>query len=200
MTQERTRAYGVGSPSRGQLLLTAMLRALVALVHNVVSTFQMKHKPLLRDWHTEQAHVSLPRAKSDTQQQEQQAVPQDSPIALMVSSTRSVRLEGRGRAHCLKQRALWKRTSGTRSPRRRGSSPSKQAREAHRIPLRLLDPRLRGGCVRKRTPISAPLGRASKFNIPKLAYPRDRAVMPEKKNPPSHRRRALQSRRKVQVA
>ena len=68
-----------------------MLRAFAELVRNVVSTFQMKHKPLLRDWHTDQAHVSLPRTKSDTQQQEQLAVPQDSPIALMVSSTRSVR-------------------------------------------------------------------------------------------------------------
>ena len=91
MTQERTRAYGVESPSRGQLLLAAMLCALVALVHSVVSTFQMKRKPLLRDWHTDQARASLPRTKSDTQQQEQLAVPQDSPISLMVSSTRSVR-------------------------------------------------------------------------------------------------------------
>ena len=69
-----------------------MLRAFVALVHNVVSTFQMKHKPLLRDWHTDQAHVSLPGTESDTQQQETElAVLQDSPIALMVSSTQSVR-------------------------------------------------------------------------------------------------------------
>ena len=88
MTQERTRAYGVGSPSRGQLLLAAMLRAFVALVHNVVSTFQMKHKPLLRDWHTDQAHVSLPREKNDPQQQEQQAVLQGiTTKALILRST-----------------------------------------------------------------------------------------------------------------
>ena len=89
MTQERTRAYGVGSPSRGQLLLIAMLRALVALVHNVVSTFQMKHKPLLRDWHTDRAHVSLPRTKNDTQQQETNSVAarDNDPIALILRST-----------------------------------------------------------------------------------------------------------------
>jgi hypothetical protein len=53
-----------------------MLRALVALAHSVVSTFQMKGKPLRRDWHTDQAQVSLPRTKSDTQQQETElAVP-----------------------------------------------------------------------------------------------------------------------------
>ena len=72
-------------------MLAAMLRAFAELVRNVVSTFQMKRKPLLRDWHTDQARASLPRTKSDTQQQEQLAVPQDSPISLMVSSTRSVR-------------------------------------------------------------------------------------------------------------
>ena len=69
-------------------MLTAMLRVLLALVHSVVSTFQMKRKPLLHDWHTDQAQVSLPRTKSDTQQQEQQAVLQDSSIeALILRST-----------------------------------------------------------------------------------------------------------------
>ena len=88
MKQARTRAKGLVTPSLPQLWLTAMLRAFAELVRNVVSTFQMKHKPLLRDWHTDQAHVSLPREKNDPQQQEQQAVLQDSSIeALILRST-----------------------------------------------------------------------------------------------------------------
>ena len=71
-----------------------MLRAFVELVLNVVSTFQMKRNCPLRDWHTDQAQVSLPRTKSDTQQQETNSVAasDNDPIALMVSSTHSVRL------------------------------------------------------------------------------------------------------------
>ena len=65
-----------------------MLRALVVLVHNVVSTFQMKRNRPLRDWHTDQAHVSLPREKNDPQQQEQQAVLQGiTTKALILRST-----------------------------------------------------------------------------------------------------------------
>ena len=92
MTQARTHAHGLVTPSLPQLWLTAMLRAFVELVRNVVSTFQMNRNRPPRDWHTGSADAALPRTKSDTQQQETvPAVPQDSPSALMVSSTQSVR-------------------------------------------------------------------------------------------------------------
>jgi hypothetical protein len=86
MTQARTRAKGLATPSLSQLLLTAMLRMFVALVQSVVSTFQMKRNRPLRDWHTGSAQASLPRTKSDTQQQETQPVGAsdiDSSIALV---------------------------------------------------------------------------------------------------------------------
>jgi hypothetical protein len=70
MTRARTPANEVGSPSRSQLWLTALLRALVELVLNVVSTFHMKRNRMSRDWRTGPAHTSLPRAKSDAEQQE----------------------------------------------------------------------------------------------------------------------------------
>ena len=90
MTPAQTRANGLGNPSLPQLWLTAMLRMLVELVRNVVSTFQMRSFPLKRDWHTRDDEAPLPRVTSDTIK-EPIAVVQDSPIALMLSSMRSVR-------------------------------------------------------------------------------------------------------------
>ena len=87
MTQDQTRANGVGSPSKGQQWLTAMLRAFVVLVHSVVSTFQMNRNRPPRDWHTDQADAALPRTKNDTQSKETSlAIPQDGSQALILSS------------------------------------------------------------------------------------------------------------------
>ena len=68
-----------------------MLRMFVELVLNVVSTLQMNRNRPARDWHTGSAQTLLPRGTTDTQPKEPLAAPQDSPIALMVSSTQSVR-------------------------------------------------------------------------------------------------------------
>ncbi len=87
----RTRPNEVGSPSTSQLSLAAMLRMFVALVHSVVSTFQMKRNRPPRDWHTGPAHASLPRTKNDIQHQEKTpAIPQDGPIALMLRGREAI--------------------------------------------------------------------------------------------------------------
>ena len=66
-----------------------MLRVLAMLVLNVASTFQMRlRRPAVNA--TRQMPQPLPGMKIDTFK-EQQAVPQDSRQALMLSSTRSVR-------------------------------------------------------------------------------------------------------------
>ncbi len=79
MTPAQTRANGLGNPSLPQLWLTAMLRMLVVLVRNVVSTFQMRSFPLKRDWHTRDDEAPLPRVKTDTFK-EPKTVPQDGPL------------------------------------------------------------------------------------------------------------------------
>ncbi len=92
MTQARTCANAVGSPSLPQLWLIVMLRMFAALAHSVVSTFQMRSNRQPRDWRTDRVDASLPRMKNDIQHQEATtAVPQDSPSALTVSSTQCVR-------------------------------------------------------------------------------------------------------------
>jgi hypothetical protein len=92
MKQARTGTNEVGSPSFHQPLLTEMLRALVALVPSVASTFQMKRNHPPPDWRTGPAEALLPRMKTDTQQQEtNSAIQHDGPSALILSSTQSVR-------------------------------------------------------------------------------------------------------------
>ena len=89
MTLVQTRANGFETPSLPQLLLTAMLRVLAELVLNLASTLQM----IRRRSHvnvTRAAPPVLPRETSDTSK-EQLAVQPDSPKALMLSSTQSVR-------------------------------------------------------------------------------------------------------------
>src|SRR5262245_6036756 len=87
MTQARTHANEVGSPSLSQLSLAELLRAFVALVLNVVLTVHMKRNRQPHDWHTGPADASLPRTKSDTQQQEPNpvAASDSAQSALMVS-------------------------------------------------------------------------------------------------------------------
>ncbi len=91
MTPAQTRANGLGNPSLPQLWLTAMLRMLVELVRNVVSTFQMRSFPLKRDWHTPDDEAALPRVKTDTHQEANTAAQHRSPIALILSSAQSAR-------------------------------------------------------------------------------------------------------------
>ena len=90
MTQARTHANEVGSPSLPQLLLDALLRLFVELVQNVVATLRLKLLRPLRDWHTETAETSQPAETTDPAK-DHHAVQPDRPIALMLSSTQSVR-------------------------------------------------------------------------------------------------------------
>ncbi len=69
MTQARTRAIEVGSPSLRQLSLAAMLRAFVELVLHAASTLRMRWRCLSRDWHTDDAATALPEATSGNQYQ-----------------------------------------------------------------------------------------------------------------------------------
>ena len=90
MTSARTHANEVGSPSLPQLLLDALLRLFVELVQNVVATLWLKLLRPLRDWHTETAETSQPAETTDPTK-DHHAVQPDRPIALMLSSTQSVR-------------------------------------------------------------------------------------------------------------
>ena len=67
-----------------------MLRMLVDLVLNVVSTLRMRPSRLPAECHTDVPPAAVPGEKNDTSK-ETPAVQQDSRQALMLSSTRSVR-------------------------------------------------------------------------------------------------------------
>ena len=90
MTRHKHAQTGLVTPQLPQLLLTAVLRMLAMLVHHVTSTLQMirRREPVNA---TQPMPTDLPQAKTDTQPKETNAVPHDSPIALILSSTRSVR-------------------------------------------------------------------------------------------------------------
>jgi len=90
MTRHKHAQTGLVTPQLPQLLLTAVLRMLAMLVHHVASTLQMirRREPVNA---TQPMSTDLPQAKIDTQSKETNAVPQGSPIALILSSTRSVR-------------------------------------------------------------------------------------------------------------
>ena len=75
MTPAQTRANGLGNPSLPQLWLTAMLRMLVELVRNVVSTFQMNRRRLAAECHSDVTPTALPRVKTDTYQETKPAAP-----------------------------------------------------------------------------------------------------------------------------
>ena len=92
MTRHKHAQTGLVTPQLPQLLLTAVLRAFAMLVHYVASTLQMIRLNVTRDWHTPDDEAALPRAKTDTQQQETKPAAQHrSPIALILSSTLRVR-------------------------------------------------------------------------------------------------------------
>ncbi len=92
MTRHIHAQTGLVTPQLPQLLLTAVLRAFAMLVHYVASTLQMIRLNVTRDWHTPDDEAALPRAKTDTQQQETKPAAQHrSPIALILSSTLRVR-------------------------------------------------------------------------------------------------------------
>ncbi len=90
MTRARNHANGVRSPSLPQLWLTAMLRAFVELVLHVASALQMtrRREAVIG---TQPTPADLPRAATDTHQ-ETNAVPQDSPIALILRSAAKLRV------------------------------------------------------------------------------------------------------------
>ena len=91
MTRHKTAQTGLGTPQLPQLLLTAVLRAFAMLVLHVASTLQMiRRRGAVIG--TQPTPTDLPRASTDTQSQETPSAAQHrSPIALMVSSTQSVR-------------------------------------------------------------------------------------------------------------
>jgi len=92
MTPAQTRANGFGTPSLPQLWLTAALRVLAELMSGVASTLRMRWLHLSRDWHTHETDAAPPAGTNDIIQKEALAAPHSSTqLALMVSSTRSVR-------------------------------------------------------------------------------------------------------------
>ena len=80
MTRHKHAQTGLGIPQLPQLLLTAVLRVFAMLVHYVASTLQMIRRHA-RVNATRAMPTVLPRAKTDTQQQEPQSVAaSDTPI------------------------------------------------------------------------------------------------------------------------
>jgi len=80
MTRHKHAQTGLVTPQLPQLLLTAALRAFAMLVHYVASTLQMIRRHA-RVNATRAMPTVLPRAKTDTQQQEPQSVAaSDTPI------------------------------------------------------------------------------------------------------------------------
>ncbi len=91
MTRHKHAQTGLVTPQLPQLLLTAVLRMLAMLVLHVASTLQMIRRREAVNA-TQPTPTDLPQAKTDTQSKETiPAAQHRSPIALMVSSTQSVR-------------------------------------------------------------------------------------------------------------
>ena len=92
MTRHKHAHTGLVTPSPLDRWIDATLRAFAMLVHYVASTLEMIRLNVTRDWHTPDDEAALPRAKTDTQQQESKPAAQHrSPPALILSSTQSVR-------------------------------------------------------------------------------------------------------------
>ena len=80
MTRHKHAQTGLGIPQLPQLFLTAVLRVFAMLVSHVASTLQMIRRHA-RVNATRAMPTVLPRAKTDTQQQEPQSVAaSDTPI------------------------------------------------------------------------------------------------------------------------
>ena len=91
MTRHKHTHTGLVTPSPLDRWIDATLRAFAMLVHYVASTLQMRARrlPVIG---TRTMPDALPRVTSDTQQQETKPAAQHrSPIALILSSTQSVR-------------------------------------------------------------------------------------------------------------
>jgi len=147
MTRHKHTHTGLVTPLLPQLLLTAMLHLFAMLVSSVASTLQMpRRRPPVNA--TQAMPAALPREKTDTHQETQPvaASDYDCPIALMVSSTQSVRSSNH--EGVLTDVSHTHHGSGplVRVPREGGDPVllKQKAREAPGIPLRLLDSRLRG--------------------------------------------------------
>jgi len=89
MTQARTHANEVGSPSLPQPWLDALLRLFVELVQNVVATLWMRRSGQTCDWHTDPIVNALPAETTDPTK-DPHAVQPDSPIALMLRRPKAV--------------------------------------------------------------------------------------------------------------
>ena len=91
MTRHKHAQTGLGTPQLPRLWLTAALRAFAMLVLNVASTLQMIRR---RDAviGTQPTPTDLPRAATDTKPKETNAVPQSSPIALILRSAAKLRV------------------------------------------------------------------------------------------------------------
>jgi len=92
MTRHKHAQTGLVTPSPLDRWIDATLRAFAMLVHYVASTLEMIRLNVTRDWHTPDDEAALPRVTNDTQSQETKPAAQHrSPIALILSSTQSVR-------------------------------------------------------------------------------------------------------------
>ena len=147
MTRHKHTHTGLVTPSPLDRWIDAMLRVLAMLVSSVRSTLQMTRR-LAAECHSDVTPAGLPRETTDTHQETEPvaASDYDCPIALMVSSTRSVRPSNHEGA--LTPVSYTHHGSGplVRVPREGGDPVllKQKAREAPGIPLRLLDSRLRG--------------------------------------------------------
>jgi len=91
MTRHKHTHTGLVTPSLPQLLLTAMLHLFAMLVSSVASTLQMTRRRLAAECHSDVTPAGLPRETTDTHQETEPAAQHRSSIALMLSSTQSVR-------------------------------------------------------------------------------------------------------------
>ena len=152
MTRHKHAQTGLVTPSPLDRWIDAMLRVFAMLVFHVVSTIQMcARRPVVNA--TRQMPNALPRMTGDTIQETHLAAQPRSPIALIVSSERSSRPSNHEGVLTTVSHTHHGSGPPVRIPREGGDPVllKQEAREAPGIPLRLLDPRLRGECVlRKR--------------------------------------------------
>ena len=91
MTRHKHAHIGLGTPSPLDHWINATLRMLAMLVLHVASTLQMIRRREAVNA-TQPMSTDLPQAKTDTQFKETNAVPHDSPIALILRSAAKLRV------------------------------------------------------------------------------------------------------------
>ncbi len=91
MTRHKHTHTGLVTPSPLDQWIDAMLQLFAMLVSSVRSTLQMTRRRLPAECHSDVTPAGLPRETSDTHQETEPAAQRRSPIALMLSSTQSVR-------------------------------------------------------------------------------------------------------------